>query len=162
MSTGRVEIIYGNGLGKTALALGRGLQALSRQKDVIIIQFLKGSQKQEEMGIVKRLEPEMKVFRFERSDCYFSDLSDEEKAEEEINIRNGLNYARKVLVTGECDLLILDEVLGLVDQGIIPEEDILQILEHRDEADVILTGKELSSKLGQTADRIDRLELVRG
>ena len=33
-----------------------------------------------------------------------------------INIRNGLNYAKKVLTTEECDLLVLDEALGLVDQ----------------------------------------------
>ena len=31
------------------------------------------------------------------------------KKDEEINIRNGLNYAKKVLTTEECDLLVLDE-----------------------------------------------------
>ncbi|MFR6393327.1 MAG: hypothetical protein ACLUN0_10940 [Roseburia sp.] len=27
-------------------------------------------------------------------------------------MKNGLNFAKKVLVTGECNVLILDEVLG--------------------------------------------------
>lgn len=161
MSTGKIEIICGNGCGKTALALGRGIQALTEQKNVIVIQFLKGSQKQEDLDVIARLEPEMKVFRFEKSSCYFEELSDEMKQEERLNILNGMNYAKKVLTTGECDLLVLDEVLGLIDQGILQAEDLNAILDCRDEADVILTGKVLPEALKKTADRIDRIEPVK-
>ena len=46
MSTGRLEVICGeDSSGKTAMALGRALQALTEQKTVIVIQFLKGSEK---------------------------------------------------------------------------------------------------------------------
>lgn len=160
MNTGKIEIICGNGSGKTALAIGRGVQALSRQKDVIIIQFLKGSQKQESLDAIKRLEPELKIFRFEKSDRYFEHLSEDEKQEELLNIRNGLNYAKKVMTTGECDLLILDEVLGLIDCAIISAEEMKAILDCRDEVDVVLTGKVLPEALGRIADRIDRIEQV--
>lgn len=158
MNTGKIEIVYGNGLGKTALALGRGIQALTKLKNVIVIQFLKGNQKQENLDVITRLEPEMKVFRFERSDCYFAELSEDEKREEQINIRNGLNYAKKVLTTGECDMLILDEVLGLIDQQIILKEDLVRLLESRGEADVILTGKVMPDGLSAIADRVDRID----
>lgn len=160
MSAGRIDIICGNGVGKTALALGRGLQALTKQKEVIVIQFLKGNQKQEDLDVIKRLEPELKVFRFEKSDCYFEKLSEAEKQEELLNIRNGLNYAKKVLTVGECDLLILDEVLGLIDHSIITEEELKTVLDCRDEADVILTGKVLPRQVGRIADRIDQIEHV--
>ena len=50
MNTGKIEIIYGEGSGKTAMALGKGLQALAYRKKVIIIQFLKGSQDQDKIG----------------------------------------------------------------------------------------------------------------
>lgn len=160
MKTGKIEIICGNGSGKTALALGRGLQALTQQKDVIVIQFLKGSQKPEDLDVIKRLEPQMKVFRFEKSDCYFEDLSEAEKKEELLNIRNGLGYAKKVLCTGECELLILDEALGLIDQSILAEAELEAILECRDEADVILTGKVLPEQISRIADRVDRIDKV--
>lgn len=160
MKTGKIEIICGNGSGKTALALGRGIQALTKQKDVIVIQFLKGNQKQEDLDVIKRLEPQMKVFRFEKSDSYFEHLSEEEKREELLNIRNGLGYAKKVLCTGECELLILDEVLGLVDQSILTVEELETILECRDESDVILTGRKLPDRIGEIADQIDRIEKV--
>lgn len=160
MGTGKIEIICGNGLGKTSLALGRGLQALTRQKNVIVIQFLKGNQSQESLDVVKRLEPEMKMFRFEKSSCYFDQLSEEEKREEYRNIRNGLNYAKKVLTTGECELLILDEVLGLLDQGIVSVDELKALLDCRDEADVILSGKYLPEELRAVADRIERIEHI--
>ena len=49
----------------------------------------------------------------EKSDGNYAELSEEQKADEIMNIRNGLNFAKKVLCTGGCDLLILDEVLRL-------------------------------------------------
>ncbi len=161
MDTGKIEIIYGEGSGKTAMALGRGIQALTEQKQVIIIQFLKGSQKQEKMEVLRRLEPELNVFRFEKAGCNFDELSEQEKQEECVNIRNGVNYTRKVLATGECDLLILDEVLGILDHDIVREPELLQILESRGEADVILTGRVLPDNLAAMADRIDRITPVR-
>lgn len=160
MSTGKIEIICGNGQGKTAMALGRGIQALTKQKTVIVIQFLKGSQKQEDLDVIKRMEPEMKVFRFEKADLYFADLSEEEKQEERLNIRNGLNYAKKVLTTGECDMLILDEMLGILDLGIVSMEELEGLLACRDEAEVILTGQVLTKELSAIAGRIDRIEHV--
>lgn len=160
MSTGKIEVVCGNnGSGKTALALGRALQALAGQKSVIVIEFLKGSQRQEDFAVVKRLEPELKIFRFEKSGCYFEHLTAEEQQEERINILNGLNYAKKVMTTGECDLLILDEALGLVDQGIISDEELITLLSCRDEADVVLTGKVLPEAVRKIADQVERVEI---
>lgn len=161
MSAGKIEIICGNGHGKTAMAFGRGLQALTKQKSVIVIEFLKGSQRQEDLDVIKRLEPDMKVFRFEKSDRYFEELSEDEKQEQRLNIRNGLNYAKKVLTTGECDMLILDEVLGILDLGIASSEELKNLLACRGEVDVILTGKVLSRQISAIAGRIDQIEHVK-
>ncbi len=159
MSTGRLEVICGkDGSGKTAMALGRALHALTEQKTVIVIQFLKGSEKTGNLEVLKRMEPELKVFRFEKSDRYFAELSDAEKRDEQINIRNGLNYAKKVLTTEECDLLVLDEALGLVDQNIITEEELEGILNCRDQVHVIVTGKVLTDGIRRMADKIEYVE----
>lgn len=160
MSTGKIEIICGNGSGKTAIAFGRAFDALMKGKHVIMIQFLKGSQRQEELDVINRLEPNLKVFRFEKADCYFAELSEEEQQEERLNIRNGLNYAKKVLTTGECDMLILDEVLGILDLGIITAEELKSLLAGRGEVQVILTGKVLSDQIGVIASRIDQIEHI--
>ena len=128
MKDSMIQVICGPGKGKTASALGRGVSALIRGKNVIMVQFLKGSMDSDNMEVLKRLEPEFKLFRFEKSPMVFDRLSDEEKEEARINIRNGLNFSKKVLVTGECDILILDEILGILDEGIITLEELCALI----------------------------------
>lgn len=154
MERGMVQIYYGEGRGKSTAALGNALRKADAGKNVIIIQFLKA--KTEEPGeVLQRLEPEIKFFRFEKLAECFADLSEEEKREESVNMKNGLNYARKVLSTSECNLLILDEVLGLVDAGVISVEELKHVIESRTEGtDVILTGRRLPEGLFEIADEI--------
>lgn len=161
MNKGSVHVICGNGNGKTSAALGKGLIEVNQGRSVIVIQFLKGSKESYPMEAIERLEPDMKVFRFEKSHAFFETLSKEEKDEELINIRNGLNFAKKVLTTGECDVLILDEFLGLLDQELISDEDIKTILASRDEeVDIILTGQVFPERLSGYIDSAVRLENI--
>ena len=89
-------------------------------------------------------------------------LSEDKKQEEIVNIKNGLNFAKKVLTTGECDLLILDEVLGLIDNEIITVEDLKNLLEARDgETDIIMTGISLNDDLCLVADEVFRIETLK-
>ena len=158
MEKGFVQVYSGEGHGKSAAALGRAIQVASAGRDVVVINFLKGYQNEE---FLKRLEPEIKIFRFEKSEEEFAQLSDERKQEEIYNIKNGLNFAQKVLTTGECGLLILDEVLGLIDKGIITIDALRHILEARsDDVDIILTGIRLSDDVCQLADEIYKIEAV--
>ena len=70
------EVYCGSGKGKTTLAIGQCLRASAKGKSVIIIQFLKGKD-DDEISFIKRLEPEIKLFRFQKSDCLYDELSDE-------------------------------------------------------------------------------------
>lgn len=155
---GRIQIFTGDGYGKTPAALGEALLAASKGQRVVIIQFLKG-RGLDDNGFERKLEPEIKIFRFEKSDSDYFSLPKERQQEEVRNIRNGLNFAKKVLTTGECDLLILDEVLELVQKDIIEEEELENVLEARGEdTAVTLTGRHLGSRLKAVADRISRIE----
>ena len=159
MKNGTVQVICGSGKGKTSMALGLAISALAEHKRVIMIQFLKGSLEPERMDVLMRLEPDLKVFRFEKSPAFFEHLSEEEKKEEERNIHNGLNFAKKVMATGECDVLILDEILGIVDCGIMTAEDLVQNLKAREkEMSVILTGLVFPSGLENDVDAITTIQ----
>lgn len=161
MEKGTVQIIYGPGKGKSAMGLGRGLFAVAHSQTAVVIQFLKGSLDADRLAVVKRLEPEFQIFRFEKSTESFANLSEEEKAREMMNIHNGLNYAKKVMCTGECDILILDELLCLVEQNIVSEEEVKKLLSCREDfMSVILTGTILPEGLREIADSIVRLDEV--
>ena len=154
MGKAHVTVFCGEGKGKTSAALGQGIFGASAGKSVIIIQFLKGKVG-ERIDFIKRLEPEIKVFCFEKSDLSFEELSPEEQQEEIMNIRNGMNFARKVLTTDGCDILILDEVLGLVDKGIINIEEMKELLEAGDgDTELVLTGIKMFDELYPYADDV--------
>lgn len=162
MNRGTIQVICGEGKGKTTAALGMGIEALMKNRNVIVIQFLKGCTGRGSLDIMKRLEPEMKIFRFEKCDGFFENLSKEEQDEERMNIRNGLNFARKVVSTGECDLLILDEILGILDQKIIEAEELVKLLQTKvDEMEIILTGKVFSKEVEPYVDSILEINHVK-
>lgn len=159
MNKGIIQIYSGEGIGKSSAALGRAIKAAGMGQKVVIIKFLKGI---EDINLIKRLEPEIKEFRFEKSEKDFSELSDEEKQEETRNIYNGVNFARKVLTTGECDLLVLDELLGLIDNGILSTEDLQNLLEAKnDSQSIILTGIQLNDATCMLADEVYTIEPVK-
>lgn len=160
MAKGMIHIYAGDGRGKSPAALGRAVQAAVEGKRVVLIQFLKGKGLGDS-DFLRRLEPEIKLFRFEKSDENYELLSEKKKQEEILNIRNGMSFAKKVLTTGECDLLILDEVLGLVEKGIISVEDLKAMLEYREETSVILTGIKLSDEICVLADEVSKIETVK-
>lgn len=157
MGKGSIQVYYGNGRGKTNAAIGTALRAASEEKSIIIIQFMKG--KTDELSeYIQKLEPEIKVFRFEKSEEPYEALTQEEQSEEQINIKNGLNFAKKVLATGECNVLILDEVLGLVDAGVVSSEELEAVLEEKtDETEIIMTGRVLEDSIRSYADEIYRI-----
>ena len=160
MGNGMIQIYSGEGHGKTPAALGRAIQTACNGGYVVIIQFLKG-QGLAESEFVKRLEPEIRIFRFEKSNEVFMNLSEERKAEERENIRNGLNFARKVINTGECSLLILDEVLRLIDNEIVTVEELKSLLEYKpEEMDIIMTGTMLNDAVCVLADEVTKVETM--
>lgn len=160
MEKGLITIFTGEGRGKTSAAIGRAIQAADEGKRVVIIQFLKGKGLKGS-DFVRRLEPEIMLFCFEKSDESFDQLTEEQKRDECINIRNGLNYAKKVLGTGECDLLILDEVLGLVENGIISTEELIALMDAREETGMILTGISLKDEICFKADEVSKIDTIK-
>lgn len=154
MSSGVIQIYYGEGHGKSTAALGSAIHAASEGKQVIVIQFLKGRMEKEQEFLM-RLEPESKFFRFSKSDAPYDELCEEEQKEESINLKNGFNYGKKVMATGACDVLIFDEILGLLDQKVVTFEEIRGMMECRpEEMDVIFTGRVLTDEMRELADEI--------
>ena len=60
-----------------------------------------------------------------------------------------------------CDVLILDEVLGIIDQNIITLEDVEKLLEVKEEdLNLVMTGKVFPEKLKPYVDAISRIEYI--
>ncbi|MCD7708962.1 MAG: cob(I)yrinic acid a,c-diamide adenosyltransferase [Clostridiales bacterium] len=154
MSEGIVQIYYGEGHGKSTAALGCAIRTAGIGKSVTVITFLKGKNEQEQ-EFLNRLEPEIKFFRFAKAEECFAELTAEKQQEEAMNLRNGFNYAKKVVTTGACDLVVLDEILGTVDEGVVSVDEMKELLANRPEdMTVICTGRVLPEGLRECADEI--------
>lgn len=68
--------------------LARAIKAASQGKSVFVIQFLK-EKKEDEISFLARLEPEIKLFRFEKTEESFQNLTEDEQAEEIQHLKNG-------------------------------------------------------------------------
>ena len=150
MREGKLQIYCGSGKGKTTAALGQAIKEASLGRSVFVVQFMKCRKADEEISF------------FQRREAAFEDLAPEEQQEEIMNMKNGLNFAKKVLATGECDVLILDEVLGLVEQGIVSAEEVHELLgEASDTTELIFTGIKLCPEMMDWADDVYQITALK-
>ncbi len=157
MESGIIQAFYGTGKGKTSAAVGQALRELQHGQRITMIQFLKGKVA-DEFQVLDRLEPDVQIFRFDKSDVSYCDLSESEKEEEKANILNGFNFSKKVLETGESDVIILGELLGLIDLGILTEDDVEDLLRIQgDYRKLIITGTKLPEQIRAYVDEVSEI-----
>lgn len=81
-----------------------------------------------------------------------------------MNIKNGFNYAKKVISTGADMVVVLDEMLGLLDLHLISKEELSDMLASRpDDVTVIMTGRVLDDGIREWQMRfiISRRKIIR-
>ena len=152
------EVLCGYGRGKTALAIGQSIRAATQGKSAIIIQFLKGRERRA-LDFLQDLDNlDIRIFRFEKHMRSFEDLNEQEREEESSNIVNAMNYARKVIATGGCDFLVLDEILGIIEYGIVSVEAIVDVLKMKEDSmHIVMTGRVLPDGLLPYVDSVTTL-----
>lgn len=152
LSQGLVQVYTGNGKGKTTASLGLALRAVGHGFKVRILQFMKGSTVYGELETARRLAPLLSIEQVGR-DTFVSRAN---PAAEDVRLaREGFAKAREVLLSGEYDLVILDELNCAVDFGLIPLEEVKDLIRSKPlHTELILTGR------GAHPDIIDMADLV--
>lgn len=150
-----VHVIYGAGYGKTAAAMGLAVKAVGAGESVTIVQFLKGADA--DYSILNQYD-EIKFFSFENSEKPYGQLTFEEREEQRAKAKNSFHYAKKVIDTGSSDVVILDEVLGLMDYNILYVEDIEELLCSNSNVKLILTGRNCPDSIKKKASLLSHIE----
>jgi len=74
----------------------------------------------------------------------------------------GLKKVSEAMLSGQYDILVMDEVNVTVWFGLLEVEDVLDILDQRpDNMEVILTGRNADEKLIQAADLVTEMKEVK-
>lgn len=158
---GLVHIYTGDGKGKTTAAIGLGVRACGRGMKVLMVQFLK-SIPTGEMYSLKSLGPDFVLCRGTESGKFTWQMDRDEKDRAAAEQQELFNCAANAAWNGECDLLILDEVLGAVSAGMLDREQLVSFIKNKpDKLELVLTGRNADDELVGLADYVSEIRAVK-
>ncbi|MDI6893204.1 MAG: cob(I)yrinic acid a,c-diamide adenosyltransferase [Bacillota bacterium] len=158
---GLVLVYTGNGKGKTTAAFGLALRAVGHGEAVYVVQFMKGPGRTygETEAAHRFLSEWLTVVQSGRD--HFVDRTSPAEEDREL-ARRGMELARRAMLSGRYQLIILDEVNVAVDFGLLSVKDILDLLDDRPpDADVVLTGRYAPPEVMARADTVSEVREIK-
>ena len=154
---GLMHIYYGDGKGKTTAALGLALRAAGCGKNVVIVQFLKSWVCGEHNSLPQL--PNVTLFQGKPAIGKFvRDMSDEEKLETKASQDECLKNALKLVDSGKCDLLILDEAIDAQKLCVLDAEKMEELIFNKPYSlELVLTGHNPAARLLEQADYVTEM-----
>ena len=104
---------------------------------------------------------------------YFSDGDSQKKAagatvrdvatedEHKTEAAKAMNKAEEILHKGEAELLVLDEVLNAVADGLIDLIDLINLISNRGRTHLVLTGRKIPKEIVQIADMVSEIKKIK-
>jgi len=146
---GMVQVFTGNGKGKTSAALGAIIRASGHGLRVYIVFFMKGQYPYGEFNALSKL-PNVDVAIFGLR-C-FTDRANINPEEIE-QAKLALSAAREAMLSGNYDLVVLDEVNIAAAWKLIKLDEVVRLIGDKPRnVELILTGRYADAKLIELAD----------
>jgi len=155
---GLVIVITGNGKGKTTAAFGQALRAVGQGYKVFIMQFMKGRDYGEFIAAEKYL-PNITI----RKAGLDSFVMRDHPAAIDIKLaQQGLDMAKKAIMSGRYDMVILDEINVALDFKLIKIKGVLTMIKNKPAGlDLILTGRYAPKEIIKLADTVSDIQEVK-
>jgi len=155
---GLVQVYTGNGKGKTSAAFGLALRATGRGLKVYVIQFIKGGFDYGELYAVKQL-ANLKLKAFGRGKFIT------EKPPEKVDVgcaREAFELAKKVVASGEYDIVILDEINVALNLKLIKVGDVIELVRNKPKhVELVLTGRRAHPEIIEMADLVTEMKEIK-
>jgi cob(I)alamin adenosyltransferase len=157
LAKGYVQVYTGDGKGKTTAALGLALRASGRGMRTYIGQFMKG-QHYGELDALRDY-PHITIEQYGDVRC----IRREEVTPDHVaQAHRGLARAREAMLSGEYDVVVLDEVNVTVWFGLLDVAEVLAFLDEKPErVEVVLTGRRAPQELIERADLVTEMREVK-
>jgi len=157
--TGYLQVYTGDGKGKTTAALGLAFRAAGRGLRTYIAQLLKG-QPTGELEAAKKLAPLIRIEQFGREGFIMvKEGPDDEDVE---RARAGLAKALGAMLSGDYEIVVLDEVNTAVHFKILTEAEVLAVVDRRPPSvELVLTGRYAPASFIERADLVTEMEAVK-
>ena len=158
LQQGLVQIFTGPGKGKTSAALGTVLRAIGHGLRASVIFFMKGDYAHGEFHSLRQL-PNVSVASFG-----FRRFIDREniKPEEIDQAKQALATARQAMLSGNYDLVVLDEVNVAAAWKLIEPEEVVKLIKDKPPGvELILTGRYADNRLIELADLVTEMVKIK-
>jgi len=157
MRKGYIHIYTGNGKGKTTTALGLALRAVGAGLKVFVGHFMKKRICSEHKAL-ERFKDLITIKQYGTGFLRSKIPTPSEKA----SAKKGLEDVKKALLSGQYDMVMLDEVNIAVHYGLISADDVLGLLNKKPpETEVIITGRYADEKLIKKADLVTEMKEIK-
>lgn len=157
---GLTHIYYGEGKGKTTAALGLAIRAAGSGMKVVFVQFLK-NHKTSELSILDKI-PNITVFRGKEGTVFSFSMTEEEKEKTKLVHTENLKAAMALVSSGNCDMLVLDEVIGAYERDLIDKDLFENLIRSKPEdLEIILTGRNPEQWVIDCADYVSEIKKVK-
>ena len=158
LKKGLVQVYTGNGKGKTSAAFGLALRAIGRGLKVYIIQFIKGGFDYGELYIIDKL-PNLKLKAFGQGK--FVTQFPPSKKDVEI-AKEALELAKKIVKSGEYDVVILDEINVAMSLRLIKTEEVVNMIKEKPKnVELVLTGRYAPKEIIDIADLVTEMKEIK-
>ena len=176
---GLILINTGPGKGKTTAALGTALRAAGNGMSVLILQFLKGSWHYGELDAAAALNTALgssgtsaggtissapaQNFVIRQLGRGFVKVGGAETDPEDIRlVEAAWAEAAAAILSGDCDLVVLDEINYAIGYKMLSPEAVAEVLRRKPEmVHVILTGRNAHPLLVELADTVTEMREVK-
>ena len=158
LKQGLVQVYTGGGKGKTTAAFGLALRAAGHGLKVVIVQFMKTARYGEHKAL-QYLAPYVLVKAFGRPGFIHRGGVQPEDFEQ---AHQALSFAREIMLKGEADVLILDEINNALYFGLLEEQEVLNFLKERPpQVEVVLTGRHAPPSIIEAADLVTEMRPIK-
>jgi cob(I)alamin adenosyltransferase len=157
---GLIIVNTGPGKGKTTAAMGTALRAVGNGMKVLMLQFLKGSWHYGELDAVKAFGDQFVMKQMGRG---FVKVGGAETDPEDVRlVEEAWSEAEKAILTGQWDLVILDEINYAISYGMLNPAKVVEVLKQKPEmVHVILTGRNAHPTIIEIADTVTEMRQVK-
>lgn len=157
---GLIIVNTGPGKGKTTAAMGTALRAVGNGMKVLMLQFLKGSWHYGELDAAQAFGDRFLMKQMGRG---FVKVGGAETDPEDIRmVEEAWEEARQAIMSGEWDLVVLDEINYAISYGMLDPAKVVDALAHRPEqVHVILTGRNAHPSIVEIADTVTEMKQVK-
>ena len=159
LKQGFVQIYTGNGKGKSTAAIGQAVRAAGFGLKTFIAQFMK-EYPYNELNSLKYLSEWITIEQFGGDDfVYKKELPGKDELEK---ASNGLQTARNKMLSGEYDLVILDEAIVGIYFKLIETKELIEFIKAKPEnVELILTGRYCPEELIELAELVTEMKEVK-